>query len=71
MVENADHDRIHVTGQHPRRIANGFPATELHLGADKAVRYEHVAAVLAVAQKAGLKQIAFVTEPPAAKGANP
>jgi biopolymer transport protein ExbD len=47
------------------------PQPELHLGADKAVRYEHVAAVLAAAQKAGLKQIAFVTEPPAARGANP
>jgi len=29
-----------------------------------------VAAVLAAAQKAGLKQIGFVTEPPAAQGAN-
>jgi len=51
--------------------AGETPQPELHLGADKAVRYEHVAAVLAVAQKAGLKQIAFVTEPPAAKGASP
>jgi biopolymer transport protein ExbD len=48
------------------------PQPELHLGADKAVRYEHVAAVLAAAQKAGMKQIGFVTEPPpAAKGATP
>ena len=52
--------------------ARESPQPELHLGADKAVRYEHVAAVLAAAQKAGMKQIGFVTEPPpAAKGATP
>ena len=52
--------------------ARQSPQPELHLGADRAVRYEHVAAVLAAAQKAGLKQIGFVTEPPAAaKGATP
>lgn len=52
--------------------ARESPQPELHLGADKAVRYEHVAAVLAAAQKAGMKQIGFVTEPPpAATGATP
>jgi biopolymer transport protein ExbD len=52
--------------------ARQSPQPELHLAADRAVRYEHVAAVLAAAQKAGLKQIGFVTEPPAAaKGATP
>ena len=52
--------------------ARQSPQPELHLGADRAVRYEHVATVLAAAQKAGLKQIGFVTEPPAAaKGATP
>jgi len=52
--------------------ARQTPPPELHLGADRAVRYEHVAAVLAAAQKAGLRQIGFVTEPPTAtKGANP
>ncbi len=51
--------------------ARETPQPELHLGADRAVRYEHVAAVLAAAQKAGLKQIGFVTEPPATQGANP
>jgi biopolymer transport protein ExbD len=53
------------------KVASESPQPELHLGADRAVRYEHVAAVLAAAQKAGLKQIAFVTEPPAALGATP
>jgi biopolymer transport protein ExbD len=51
--------------------ARETPQPELHLGADKAVRYEHVATVLAAAQKAGLTQIGFLTEPLAAKGANP
>jgi biopolymer transport protein ExbD len=51
--------------------ARQSPQPELHLGADKAVRYEHVATVLSAAQKAGLKQVGFVTEPPPAKGATP
>jgi biopolymer transport protein ExbD len=59
----------------PERLAQAAktaPQPELHLGADRAARYEYVAAVLAAAQKAGMKQIGFVTEPPpAAKGANP
>ena len=51
--------------------ARESPQPELHLGADKAVRYEHVAAVLAAAQKAGLTKIGFVTEPPPAQRATP
>jgi biopolymer transport protein ExbD len=54
------------------QAAQATPQPELHVGADKATRYEFVAAVLAAAQKAGLKQIGFVTEPPpAAKSAGP
>jgi biopolymer transport protein ExbD len=49
--------------------ARRSPQLELHLGAHRAARYEYVAAVLAAAQKAGLKQIAFVTEPPLADAA--
>jgi len=46
------------------------PPPEVHLAADKAARYEFVAAVLGAAQKAGLKQIGFVTDaPPPAAGA--
>ncbi len=52
--------------------AQQSPQPELHLGADRAVRYEHVAAVLAAAQKAGLTRLGFITEPPpAAQGATP
>ncbi len=36
---------------------------ELHLRADRGTRYEKVADILAVAQKAGINRIAFVTEP--------
>lgn len=36
---------------------------ELHLRADRAVRYERVADVMAAAQRAGVVKIAFVTEP--------
>ncbi len=39
------------------------PQPELHLRADKAVRYERVAQALAAAQQAGLRKIGFVTEP--------
>ena len=49
--------------------AQTSPQPELHLGADRAARYEYVAAVLAAAQKAGLSQVGLVTEPPPASGA--
>lgn len=49
-------------------VARETPQPELHLGADRAARYEYLAAVLAAAQKAGIRQIGFVTEPPAAAG---
>jgi biopolymer transport protein ExbD len=52
----------------PARLAaaaRASPHPELHLGADRAMRYEHVAAVLAAAQKAGLTRIGFMTEPAA------
>jgi biopolymer transport protein ExbD len=39
------------------------PQPELHIRADKAVRYEYVAQAMAAAQQAGLKKIGFVTEP--------
>ena len=46
--------------------ARETPQPELHLGADRAARYEYLAAVLAAAAKAGNRQNGFVTEPPAA-----
>lgn len=43
--------------------ASRDPQPELHIRGDKAVRYEHVAKVMASAQQAGLRKIGFVTEP--------
>lgn len=46
------------------RFAEASPRQpELHLRADRGVRYEKVADVMAAAQRAGLVKIAFVTEP--------
>lgn len=42
--------------------ATGQP--ELHLRADRGVRYEKVADVMAAAQRANIVKIAFVTQPP-------
>ena len=39
------------------------PQPELHIRGDKAVRYERVAQAMAAAQRAGIKQLGFVTEP--------
>lgn len=39
------------------------PQPELHLRADRAVRYERVAQVMAAAQHGGLSKIGFITEP--------
>ena len=39
------------------------PQPELHIRADKDVRYERVAQAMAAAQQAGLRKIGFITEP--------
>lgn len=39
------------------------PQPEIHLRGDKAVAYEHVVAVMAAAQRAGVEKLGFVTEP--------
>ncbi|GAA5784609.1 ExbD/TolR family protein [Chitiniphilus shinanonensis] len=39
------------------------PQPELHLAADRDVRYESVAQAMAAAQRAGLTKIGFVTDP--------
>jgi biopolymer transport protein ExbD len=44
--------------------ARQTPQPDLLLRADKATRYEAVAAVMAAAQRAGLNALGFVTEPP-------
>lgn len=39
------------------------PQPELHIRGDKAVRYERVAQAMATAQRAGIQQLGFITEP--------
>lgn len=50
----------------PERFAAALASgrePEMHLRADRATRYEQVTEVLALAQRAGVAKIAFVTEP--------
>lgn len=46
------------------RAGGAVEAPEVHLRADRGTRYERVAEVMAVAQRAGLTRIAFVTLQP-------
>ena len=43
------------------------PQPELHIRGDRAVRYERIAQALSAAQRAGLHQIGFITEPTTAR----
>ena len=45
------------------RAAQQQPQPEMHLRADRNVRYERVAQVMAAIQRGGLNRIGFVTEP--------
>jgi biopolymer transport protein ExbD len=47
------------------------PQPELHIRGDRSVRYERVALVMAQAQAAGIRRIAFVTDPVARAGGAP
>lgn len=47
------------------------PQPELHIRGDRSVRYERVAQVMAQAQSAGIRKIAFVTDPKAGAAAMP
>lgn len=50
----------------PTRLAQTAaqqPQPELHIRGDKAVRYERVAQLMALARQAGVQKIGFVTEP--------
>ena len=56
-VEDADFQ------QRLNAVAAQDPQPELHIRGDKAVRYERVALAMAVAQRAGVRKIGFITEP--------
>jgi len=49
--------------QHLSAAAAQNPQPQLHISADKAVRYERVAQAMAAAQRVGVREIGFVTEP--------
>ena len=51
-----------------KKAAAATPQPELHLRADRAVRYEVVAQLMSAAQRAGLQHIGFVTDPAASTG---
>ncbi len=44
-------------------VAAQRPQPDLHIRADRAVRYERVAQAMAAAQQAGVQRIGFITEP--------
>ncbi|MGE4329862.1 ExbD/TolR family protein [Diaphorobacter sp.] len=46
-----------------RAQAGKDPQPDLHIRGDKDVRYERVAKAMAAAQRAGVRQIGFITEP--------
>jgi len=48
-----------------KALAAKEPQPELHIRGDSNVRYERVALALAAAQQAGLRKVAFITEPKA------
>lgn len=48
---------------HCRAAIQIRPNAEMHLRADRATRYERVAEIMSLAQKAGVERIAFVTAP--------
>ena len=48
-----------------KALAAKDPQPDLHIRGDSNVRYERVALALATAQQAGLRKVAFITEPKA------
>ncbi len=49
-----------------RQVAAMTPQPEVQIRGDQAVRYESIGRVLAACEQAGITQVAFITEPPAA-----
>jgi biopolymer transport protein ExbD len=57
LIDEPDLDRLLT------QAASTKPQPPVHIRGDKSVRYEHVAHAMATAQRAGIKQLGFVTEP--------
>ncbi len=54
-----------------KATAGQTPQPELHLRADRSVRYESVAQLMSAAQQAGIRHIGFVTDPAASTARAP
>jgi biopolymer transport protein ExbD len=48
-----------------KKIAVVVPQPEVHIRADKEVRYEYVGRAIVLVQRAGILKVGFITEPPA------
>jgi len=48
-----------------KKIAVVVPQPEVHIRADKEVRYEYVGRAIVLVQRAGIAKVGFITEPPA------
>jgi biopolymer transport protein ExbD len=46
-----------------KRAALQVPQPEVHIRADKEVRYEYVGRAIVTAQRAGIQKVGFITEP--------
>lgn len=60
---NSQRVSVDELGEHLKRIAEIQPQPQLHISADKDVRYEFVVHAMSLAQQAGLTKIGFVTQP--------
>lgn len=47
-----------------KEISVQEPQPEIHIRGDKAVRYQEVAEVVVTSQRAGIRKVGFLTEPP-------
>jgi len=66
FIETEAVDREQLEARFQRAVTEN-PQVDMHLKADRATRYETVAATMSAAHRAGLTRIGFVTQP----GTNP
>jgi len=63
LIDGAPVAREDLGARFGAAVRSGDSAPEMHLRADRDTRYERVTDVMALAQKAGIAKIAFVTDP--------
>ena len=62
FLDSAPVDRDDLVSRFNAAVHAGTGVPEMHLRADRDTRYERLTDVMALAQKAGIRKIAFVTE---------